>query len=452
MKKILGQRVRFKINSVVNTIRRSNHVRFLHLCSLFTSLFLMPQIVFAEPMEIVFWHSMAGHLGKQVSQLATSFNESQSAFKVKAVYKGDYNECLTSVAAAFRANQAPALIQIFEVGMPTMLTPKGIIKPVDDVMNKYHLPLDKEHFFPVLRNYYSVDGKLMAMPFNSSVPVMYYNQEALEKVGYDKKNFPKTWDEFEVLAGKLKQAGHQCVYATANPAWIFIESMSAIHGLPVINSKSVITSFNNSKLVQTLNRLRTWQDKHYFEYGGRTDDSSILFTSQRCPVYSQSSGAYNSYNKMVDFKLAVAPIPQDTNISKTRYSNTSGGAAIWIMEGHNDETYKGVAQFIDFLARPDNQLKWHLNTGYLPIGITGPYQDIVSKSNHPTLALAKQDLTDNYINKIDPISRVQNQIRVINEESLEAIFSGIKTPQQAMNDAVTRSNHALRRFNRNTSS
>ncbi len=52
-----------------------------------------------------------------------------------------------------------------------------------------------------------------------------------------------------------------------------------------------------------------------------------------------------------------------------------------------------------------------------------------------------------------PVLRInaQNQIRTINDEALETIFAGIKTPQQAMDDAVVRANHALRRFTRNTS-
>ncbi|STX46895.1 glycerol-3-phosphate-binding periplasmic protein precursor [Legionella hackeliae] len=82
---------------------------------------------------------------------------------------------MTSFAAAFRAKQPPAIVQIFEVGTTTMLYPKGIIKPVDELMEEQGLSLPKDSFLPAIRSFYSENGKLMAMPFNTSIPVIYYN-------------------------------------------------------------------------------------------------------------------------------------------------------------------------------------------------------------------------------------------------------------------------------------
>ncbi|WP_133129335.1 extracellular solute-binding protein [Legionella yabuuchiae] len=403
--------------------------------------------VFAKSTELVFWHSLAGDLGAEVARLADAFNRSQTEFTVKPIYKGDYNECLSSLAAAFRAKQAPPLVQVFEIGTPTMLAPMGIIKPVDTIMRDNGLSLPEDSFFPVVRAYYSINGRLKAMPFNISIPVMFYNADALAKVGYNRSNFPKTWDEFETLAAKLRHLGYPCVYTSANPAWIFIESFSALHGLPLINRSPTNALYNNDEIIHFLERLKRWQNKHYFEYGGRTDDSSVLFTSGRCPVYSQSSGAYSSLAKLVSFQVGMAMMPLDNEISTNRYPNVSGGAALWVIEGHSSLVYKGVARFLEFLSLPEVQLQWHQNTGYLPIGITGIYEPLQEKMNLVTLQLAQQEL----INRGGAIeARMQNQLRVINDEALEAIFSGIKTPRQAMDNAVARANHALLRFSRNT--
>ncbi|GGI81575.1 glycerol-3-phosphate ABC transporter substrate-binding protein [Legionella impletisoli] len=401
----------------------------------------------AEPTELIFWHSLAGHLGSEVNRVADLFNRSQNEFVVKPIYKGDYNECLTSLAAAFRAKQAPPLVQVFEIGTPTMLAPKGIIKPVDAIMQEHGLSLPKESFFPAVLAYYSVNGRLVAMPFNTSVPVMFYNAEALAKVGYTPQNFPKTWDEFETMAVKLKSLGYPCVYTSANPAWILIESFSALHGLPLIDPLKSKAQYNNKSTIQFLERLRRWQNEHYFEYGGRTDDSSVLFTSGRCPVYSQSSGGYNSLAELVSFPVGMAMMPMDNRISQNRHPNVSGGAAVWVIEGHSNLIYKGVAKYLAFLSRPEVQLQWHQNTGYLPLGITGIYESLQEKMSAPTLQLAKKEL----LNREDIVeAKMQNQLRVINDEALEAIFSGIKTPKQAMDNAVARANHALLRFSRNT--
>lgn len=404
----------------------------------------------AKPVEISLWHSLAGHSGSEMQALAKDFNQSQSDYVIKPVYKGGYIESLTSFAAAFRAHQPPALIQIFEVGTATMLVPPGIIKPVDVLMQEQGLALPEESFFPAVRSYYSESGRLMAMPFNTSVPVLFYNADALAKVGYSASSFPRTWDELEILAAKFKQAGFSCAYTSAYPAWIFIESFSAIHGLPMTDVVTQKASYNNKQIIHHLARLVRWQKLHYFEYGGRTDDATVLFTSGRCPLLSQSSGAFSSLSTIVPFKVEMAILPIDNDASHQRFNNVSGGAALWAVAGQTPLIYRGVASFFAYLADPAVQLRWHENTGYLPLGTNGVYKQLAKQSMQPSLKLAQIELVNN--NEVVSTLRLgpQNQIRAINDEALEAIFAGIKSPQQAMDDAVIRANYVLRRFARNT--
>lgn len=415
-------------------------------------LYLVLPWLHAKPVEIVLWHSMPGHLGSEIKTLANGFNHSQTEYVIKPIYKGDYIESLTSFAAAFRAKQPPALVQVFEVGTTRMLIPEGVIKPVNELMQEQGRVLPETSFFPAVRSYYSEHGHLMAMPFNTSVPALYYNADLLAKVGYSAETFPRTWDEFEVMAAKLKQAGCHCVYTSAYPAWILVESFLALHGLPMTDAVTQKATYNNKSMINYLARLLRWQRLHYFEYGGRMDNATVLFTSGRCPLLSQSSGAYNSLSEMVPFRVGVAALPLDKQASDRRFNNVIGGAALWVVARQTPSIYKGVAQFFSYLARPDVQQHWHQNTGYLPLGIEGVYKQLVSGNQHPSLRLATSELLGN--SDLVPSMRVgaQNQIRAINDEALEIIFAGIKTPQRAMDDAVARANHALLRFVHNTKS
>src|SRR5437016_3156892 len=92
--------------------------------------------VLAKPMEILMWHSFAGSLEKELSFLVQNFNKSQPDYQITLLYKGEYTDALTSFAAAFRAGQPPDLIQVFEVGTATMLSPAGVIKPLEDLMGE----------------------------------------------------------------------------------------------------------------------------------------------------------------------------------------------------------------------------------------------------------------------------------------------------------------------------
>lgn len=420
-------------------------------CTLFFLSLLFVSSLHAKPTEITFWHSFSGHLGDQLTNLVDGFNHSQTKYVIKPVYKGDYISTLTSFAAAFQAKQAPALVQVFEVGTASMLTPPGVIKPAEGLLREFSKSLPKESFFPVVRDFYSDAGQLQALPLNTSVPVVFYNADLLRQVGYGEANFPKTWDEFELLAAKLNKAGSACVYTTAFPAWTQIESFAALHGLSLINPQTHQVNFNRPEIVSHLNRLKRWQTKHYFEYGGRNSDATVLFTSGRCVLFSQSSGGYNGLSDLVKFHLGVAPLPLDQHISAHRYPNVVGGAALWAIRGHSKAVYAGIAEFYAYVMQPKVQEKWYEQTGYIPLGVSGIYESIQTNSQHPTLLIAEHDLASdsNY-----PMIKMErgplNFLRTINDEAMEAIFAGIKTPAQAMDEAMLRADYALMRFRRNT--
>lgn len=401
----------------------------------------------AKPIEIIFWHSFAGDLSVELNQLVKGFNHEQSSYRIKPVYKGEYTESLTSFATAFRAGQAPAMIQTFEVGTSSMRYPPGIIKPVGQLIAEQGANLSTEDFLPALRDFYSHNNQLLAFPLNTSIPVIYYNADALKALGYTGSQFPQTWDEMEILASKLRKQGFACAYTSAYPAWIQIESYQAVQGLEMINRKTGRLNINTPLQRAHLERLQRWQKKHYFEYGGRASNATVLFTSGRCPLYSQSSGSYNGLAKQVHFKLGVASLPHEEG--RIRHNNVVGGAALWVVSGQSNQTYKGIVSFLSYLARPEIQKQWHLQTGYLPLGTQGKYQALSNLSHHPVLFLAQRDLGQ--VEAIDNSSfGAQNLIRTINDEALESIFSGIKNPQEALAEAEQRGNYALLRFKRNT--
>ena len=71
--------------------------------------------------EILWWHSMSGALGEWINDLANGFNAQQKDYKVTPVFKGNYDESMTAAMAAFRAGNAPHVLQVFEVGTATMI-------------------------------------------------------------------------------------------------------------------------------------------------------------------------------------------------------------------------------------------------------------------------------------------------------------------------------------------
>src|ERR1051325_8648945 len=86
--------------------------------------------------EIQWWHAMTGANNDVIVKLANDFNAAQSDYKVIPTYKGSYPDTMNAGIAAFRAGNAPHIIQVFEVGTATMMAATGAVKPVHVLMKE----------------------------------------------------------------------------------------------------------------------------------------------------------------------------------------------------------------------------------------------------------------------------------------------------------------------------
>src|SRR5438552_4698051 len=124
--------------------------------------------------EIQWWHSMTAVNNEWVNDLAKEFNASQKDYKVVPVFKGSYDESMTAAIAAYRAGNAPNILQVFEVGTATMMASKGAIVPVGKVMQDAGKKFDPSAYVPAVAGYYTApNGQMLSFPFNSSTTVFY---------------------------------------------------------------------------------------------------------------------------------------------------------------------------------------------------------------------------------------------------------------------------------------
>ena len=166
--------------------------------------------------EIQWWHSMTAVNNEWVNDLAKQFNESQKEYKVVPTFKGTYDESMTAAIAAFRAGNAPHILQVFEVGTATMMASKGAIVPVGQVMKDAGEKFDPAAYIPAVAGYYTApNGQMLSFPFNSSTTIFYFNKDAFKAAGLPTDKAPSTWPEVVAAAAKLKASGHKCPFTTA---------------------------------------------------------------------------------------------------------------------------------------------------------------------------------------------------------------------------------------------
>lgn len=410
---------------------------------------------------IPFWHSMEGELGKEVDSLAQRFNDANPDYKIVPVYKGNYEQNLAAGIAAFRTGNAPAILQVYEVGTATMMASKAI-KPVYQVFSDAGIAFDEKQFVPTVSGYYTdaKTGHLLSQPFNSSTPVLYYNKDAFKKAGLDPDKPPQTWQELAADTAKLKAAGMKCGYASGWQGWIQLENFSAWNGLPFATKNNgfdgtdATLEFNKPQQVKHIALLEEMNKKGDFSYFGRKDESTEKFYSGDCAITTASSGSLADIRQYAKFNYGVGMMPYDADIKGAPQNAIIGGASLWVMGGKDKETYTGVAKFLDFLTKPEIAAEWHQKTGYLPI-TTAAY-DLTRKQGFYDKNPGADIATRQMLNK-PPLAftkglRLGNmpQIRTVVDEELESVWTGKKTPQQALDSAVKRGDQLLRRFEKST--
>ena len=411
--------------------------------------------------EIQWWHAMSGPLGQWVNDLAKQFNDSQKEYRVVPTYKGTYDESMTAAIAAFRAGNAPHILQVFEVGTATMMASKGAIKPVAEVMREGGAKFDPSVYISAVAGYYtSPKGEMLSFPFNSSTTVFYYNKDAFRAAGIDPDKAPATWPEVALAAAKLKAAGHKCPFTTSWISWTQLESFSAWHNTLFATQNngfggtSARLAFDSPLHVRHFENLANMSKQGLFVYKGRANAADVSFPSGECAMMTGSSGLYARVSKEAKFAYGIAPLPYYPDVAGAPQNTVIGGASLWVMAGKKPVEYQGVAAFFRFLSDPEVQSASHKRTGYLPI-TTAAFQ-LTEKSGfykqNPGTDVAVTQMIRKVTDKSRGI-RLGNfvQIRTIIDEETEQIWTGKKAPKQALEDAIRRGNEQLERFQKTSS-
>lgn len=406
--------------------------------------------------EIQWWHSMNSVNGEWVNDLAKDFNASQKDYKIVPTYKGQYDESMTAAIAAFRAGNAPHILQVFEVGTATMMASKNAIMPVAKLMKDAGEKFDPSAYIPAVASYYTAaNGQMMSFPFNSSTTIFYYNKDAFKAAGLDPNKAPSTWPEVTLAAAKLKASGHKCPLTIAWQGWTQLESFSTWHNVEFATKGNGLGGMDarmkiNSPLhVRHIENLGNMAKQGLFVYKGRGNVPEASFVSGECAMTTTSSGFYGNVKKNAKFAFGQAPLPFYPDVAGAPQNTVIGGASLWVMSGKKAAEYKGVAKFFTYISSPEVQSASHKRTGYLPVTTasfaltekSGYYKENPGADVAPNQMIRKTTTNSRGI-------RLGNylQVRAIEDEELEQVWGGKKTAKEALDSIVQRGNEQLERF------
>jgi len=408
----------------------------------------------SQPTEVVFWHAMSGTLGKAVDQIVEEFNSSQSQVRIKAVYQGNYDELLNKLKSSLGTSNAPTLVQVYEIGSRFMID-SDAVEPMQTWIDQENFDLSS--FEPHIIKYYTFDGKLFSMPFNTSNPILYYNKTMFREAGLNPDAPPLTFDEVREAAKKLTKDGkHGAAFAIYG--W-FMEQFFAVQGAPLVNNCNGRDALATESLLHTEPGVQTlvwWKsmvdDGSMLNVGRKTSDAQQAFASGRAAMILDSTASLRGILDAVGnkFEVGTAFLPRPKEDPKGGV--IIGGASLWMLKDHSEAEKRAAWEFVKFVVSPQIQARWHVGTGYFPVNKKAYEEAIVVENmqKYPQFRTAVEQLHASPQNcaTLGAVMGVFPEARQITERAMEEAIGGKKEIQQSLDQASGEITQKIQDYNR----
>ena len=404
--------------------------------------------------KITLWHAMGGARFEAITKdIAEGFNKSHPGYVLQPVFAGSYAEVLTKAIAAVRAGDPPHIVQVYTIGVQTMLD-SGAILPVTDLFKPGEIK-GEEYFAPIL-NAYTVGGKLYSMPFNSSTPILYYNKDAFKKAGLNPEKPPATYKDVEEAGRHLVKSGAARAAITFGwPTWMFEHAFTLSNQLFADNDngragRATKVLFNTAFGVEVLTRWKRWSDEGLLMSGGREYAPNKAFLSGEVAMLLQSTSQVTTIEKAAKFAVGTGLLPVIEG--KPRGKSVVGGGSLWVLKGkgRSPQELDAIVRFFKFIAQPEQDAKWHEETGYFPATLAaekllraqGWFQ---KHPNHATAFRQIQEGPDTPATR-EPLLGNFVQIFNLTDTAIEKVLSGKLSPQAALDEAAQAANKGLEEY------
>ncbi len=149
--------------------------------------------------EITYWRTLTGGAGDAQDELAEQFNDTQDVATVSVEFQGGYGDLAAKLMTAAAGGTGPDVTQLgtFEI---REFARAGLLVDLTDYINGVS-GIDTSDWPGTMLDAGRVEGGLYWLPFNVTVPVLYFNADAFAEAQIEDP--PETWDTLFDLAESL---------------------------------------------------------------------------------------------------------------------------------------------------------------------------------------------------------------------------------------------------------
>lgn len=415
------------------------------------------------PVDVTFWHAMTAANEETLGELVDDYNSSQDRVRVDLVFSGNYDDTRDKYVTALRGGDLPDLVQLEETAIQLMIDSESAVPAQACVDAEGY---DTSDFVPRVLAEFSVEDVLWPMPFNVSNPVLFYNRKAFENAGLDPDEAPTTLDEVMEVSQTIVDAGAtEYGIALELSAW-YVEQWLNMAGQTVVDNengragRATAATLDNESTLAAMTWVKEMVESGLAVSVGRNpsgaDHLLAVGAGQAAMTIGTSAALGSVYDVLAggDFpnvEPGVAPFPA-LEAGGTG-GVAAGGAALWIVNRSPDAEQAGAWDFVKWLDEPEQQARWHVGTGYIPIRLSAAEMPEVTDvwSERPGFRVAFEQLNaeGEPPGGAGPVVGGYDELRESLQSAMERLIAG-EEPQPVLTQAQSQADAAIEDYNQRT--
>ncbi len=387
-----------------------------------------------------FWYALGGDAGTAVEELVASFNASQSDITVIATYQGDYTTAMAKIYSAIAGETVPNVVQ---VGGAPLLGSSGSIIPISD-FTASDSSFDLSLIRPAFLEYNTAGGVLWSLPFNNSVPILYYNKDLFTAAGLDPENPPQNLDELLAAAQSLTSSPDasglptQWGLNTRDDTHWFLSAMILENGGQIVNADETQMLYNSPEAVAMLQLWGDWVNTYKVMPANQHQESLSDFLAGKLGMLIGSTSVVTSVQSQATFSVGTAMFPA----VGTNRQVPLGGGSLAIFKNEDARITAASWEFVKFMVSPESSLYLTTHTGYIPI-----YADALDWPEIQAL-IAENPVRRASIDSLQyavsiPVFSALGNSDLALRNAIQKVELGAASPQQALDDAKDSVDHAI---------
>jgi multiple sugar transport system substrate-binding protein len=315
----------------------------------------------ASAVEIEVGYAYSALFDVTMERMMPEFKKAHPDIDVK--FRATYENYEDGTNTILRESVAGDLPDVTFQGLnrQAMLVEKGIAKSLEPFIAA-EANFAKDGYHEAMLELGTFNGEVHGLPYSVSLPVGYYNMDALRKAGITE--LPKTWDEVINNCHKLMKAGYK------TPMWWgwsvtgnwFFQALMWSQGEPILKDGKV--NFGGEAGLAALEQMKSLFrecDMPNLSAG----DAGVPFNSGEVAMYFWSTSAVGAIERAKgDFELKTGKYP---GMGQTPLGLPAGGNSVMMVSTSEDPAEIQAAwQFVKFATSGVGASLVAETTGYIP--------------------------------------------------------------------------------------